>query len=205
MGRACHLAQMQHENYRNCTSPHSSTRNPKKRKRAGFHLLSGQYASRWRALLLLTANNEVLYTASISATTLCSFNFASMQLTSGIRVNIAIPVPFQCCYVYIVLVPALLAEGLYSTTAKVYGRGSPPPPRSFLHGISKNKYSPFPKHANYCRRRGKVGYCIVWKPLGACTLRSTAVAGETRVMMPHLTHGTQYDRTYTHIAGTAEA
>ena len=49
----------------------------------------------------------------------------------------------------------------YSTTAKAFGRGSPPPPRSFLDGISKNKYSPLLKHANYCRRRGKVGYCIV--------------------------------------------
>ena len=70
----------------------------------------------------------------------------------------------------------------YSTTAKVYGRGSLPPPPSFLHGILKNKYSPFPRHANYGRRRGKAGYCTAWKRLGACTLRPTAVAGGTRVI-----------------------
>ena len=83
--------------------------------------------------MFLKLGTTRFFTASISATTSCSFNFASMQLTSGtIRVKIAIHFPFQC-YAYMVLAPALLAEGLFhyreglwqrvaSTTAKFSAR-----------------------------------------------------------------------------------
>ena len=74
MGRTCHFGQMQQDNYRSCTGPHSSLRTLQTRKRAGFHLLFQQYASRWSALLL-KLGTTTFYTASISAKNLVLLQF----------------------------------------------------------------------------------------------------------------------------------
>ena len=58
----------------------------------------------------------------------------------------------------------------------------------FCTQLKKRVSSPFQKHENCRRRRGKLEYCIAWKRLAAYTLLPTAVAGGRGVvtnLTPH--------------------
>lgn len=128
---------MRRENYRSTVqTPTRASETSKHEKRAWFHLLFKQYASKWRAMLL-KVGATTFFAAYISATTSCSsFRFASVQLTPD---SDDCPVPTLC--LRIVLAPTLPLEDPFHSYEVLWQRSVSTTAKSSARNFEKQKFT----------------------------------------------------------------